>query len=60
MDISKDSLYYHGHLLLSGNFPGTKSEQMEGALAIHCGQPLNPAHGFTAHSGRVFFTFALQ
>ena len=60
MDISKDGLYHYGNMLLFGNFPGTKSEQMEGALAIHCGQSLNPAHGFTSHGGRIFFAVAFQ
>jgi len=60
MDISKDGLYHYSDMLLFGDFFSPKARKMEGALAIHCGQPLNPAHGFTSHGGRIFFAVAFQ
>lgn len=60
MDISKDGLYHYGDMLLFGDFFSPKAWKMEGALAIHCGQPFNPAHGFTSYSGRIFFAVAFQ
>ena len=60
MDIPKDGLYHHGDMLLFGNFFSPKARKMEGALAIHCGQPLNPAHGLAPYGGRIFFAVAFQ